>query len=452
METPDALIVKARSFFLNFFNKLANDLHTLTAAPVSCSLGDISILEGRAEIEPIFELDRSVAKIKEDGTHSGEAFIILDIANSIALTGLMMMMGDAIIKDQVKSRSYTEEIQEGFQEVANQMVGAMNDLVERKLKGGHLFLEQTTLVQYGEFPDFLEEEGLYLCATAELSVGSYPAEPAKWLLTQGMAQSLLQILFPGAEGAEGMEGIPGAEGAEGEVGPDGTIITPGKAKKAGPPGVDLSAYANVGVDPSAYDGKLPDLASYANLGTDEIAQLQSGPADLSAYEGGPMEEGEEGKRPRPSYNIDDGLPHPDAPGSVKAVMKEVPFSLKDEEKVIRAINAMRQDGYRFIGVDDKDGKLVRVITESDLRQIMGPFFGTKAMSARDKAICTVPLAKINKDQKLIRITTEGTINQASDLLQEFDLRALPVISKQGVLRGFITAVALLEYFRAKKQG
>lgn len=446
MDTPNELIVKARPFFLSFFNKLANDMHTLTAAPVSCSLGDIAILEGRPEVETIFEVDRSVAKIIEDGTHSGTIHILLDVANSIALTGLMMMMGESFIKEQVKSRTYTEEIQEGFQEVANQMVGAMNDVVERKLKGSHLFLDGTSLVQYGEFPSSIEEDGLYLSVSVDITVANYASEPAKWLLSQRLAENLLGVKFPGGEDDDGMEMGPDEE----SIGPDGQrILIPGKPRKKAPPsGVDLSGYANVGVDPSLYAGKLPDLSGYVGE-LDEDGLPKGGPVDLSAYAGGD-EEG--AKRARPSYNLDDGLPHPDAPGGVKVVTKEVPFSLKEEEKVIRAINAMRQDGYRFIGIDDKDGKLVRIITQSDLRQIMGPFFGTKAMSARDKAICVVPLSKINKDQKTIRITTDGTINQAAELVQEFDLRALPVVSKQGILRGFITATALLEYFRKKRQG
>ncbi|MBF0143521.1 MAG: CBS domain-containing protein, partial [Magnetococcales bacterium] len=153
----------------------------------------------------------------------------------------------------------------------------------------------------------------------------------------------------------------------------------------------------------------------------------------------------------PKFNEKDGLPDPDERGSVRAVMTEPPFSLKDEERVIRAINAMEKEGYRYIGVE-RNGKLLRMVTQSDLRQIMGPFYGTKAMSARDKAICTIPLGKINESQRLVQISVAGTINQAADLIGEYGLRALPVISSKGVLRGFVTVHGILAYFRQKRAG
>lgn len=448
METPNELIVKTRPFFLNYFNKLANDLHTLTAAQVSCSLGEILILDGRPELESLFETDLSMAFVNEDGTSSGYLFMLFDVATSIALTGLMMMMGESIIKEQVKSRQFSEEILEGFQEVANQVVGSMNELVERKVKGGgHLHLDETRALKYGDFPEKIIESDRFLKVSLQVQVSSFPPQTAYWVLSQGFAEALLGIAFPGEDEESAAAAAKLAGGG-----------VDAKGKKTGPGGVDLSAYASIGVDPSAFEKRL-DLGAYAGTGMDE----ESGLPDLDAYadagvdpDGAQRRAGADlskfgGERPKFAYSTEDGLPGPDEPNGVAVVMVETPFSLKEEEKVIKAINAMRRDGYRYIGVDDSQGRLVRVITQSDLRQLMGPFFGTKAMTTRDKAICTVPLNKINKDQKLIRIPTSGTINQAADLITEFELRALPVVSKAGVLRGFIPIHALLSYFRRKKQ-
>ena len=135
METPELIVKKSRPFFLNYFNNLANDLNTLTAAPVVCTLKEISLKRGEFDLMDLFEMDRSVAFVREDGHHSGDVHLIFDITTSIALTGLMMMMGEAVIQNQVKSREYNEGIQEGFQEVSNQVVGALNDLVEKKNAG-----------------------------------------------------------------------------------------------------------------------------------------------------------------------------------------------------------------------------------------------------------------------------------------------------------------------------
>ncbi|MBF0165173.1 MAG: CBS domain-containing protein, partial [Magnetococcales bacterium] len=146
----------------------------------------------------------------------------------------------------------------------------------------------------------------------------------------------------------------------------------------------------------------------------------------------------------------DSLPTPGDKGSVKSLITEFPFTLRDDERVIVAIMAMRQDGYRYIGID-KGGKLMRVVSYSDLRQIMGPFFGTKAMTQRDKALCSLPLGKINATQKTVTISLEGSIAEAADLIMEHRLHALPVVSHHGVLRGFVTLHGLLDYYRRKKQ-
>ncbi|MEO5332336.1 MAG: CBS domain-containing protein [Magnetococcus sp. YQC-5] len=146
----------------------------------------------------------------------------------------------------------------------------------------------------------------------------------------------------------------------------------------------------------------------------------------------------------------DALPMPDDPGSVVALMTESPFTLKEDERVIVAINAMRHDGYRYMGIE-RNGKLIRVVSQSDLRQIMGPFFGTKAMNARDKAICNIPIGKINEAQKPIVITLDASITAAANLMAEHRLHALPVVSGPGVLRGFVTIHAVLNYFRRKRQ-
>lgn len=433
LQLPDEIAVKARPFFLNYFSKLAKDLNTLTAAPVSCSLNDLSLLQDRSHLDGLFEADRSVAFVREDGQNTGDCHIIVDVETSIALTGLMMMMGDTVIREQVKAREYSEEIHEGFHEVANQVTGSMNELVERKLKGGHLFLDKVSHVQYGETPSSMRDGELYVDAAVSIQVSNFQAQVAHWVISQGLMEALLGIEFPSDEEMLGAEGAAALSAAGGGL---------RKGKKSGPMGVDLSGYANVGVDPSQFERGKIDLGAYAGEDDEEGG---GGPraADLSGYGGG-----EEGKER--TFSNADGLPLPNEPGGIRAVMTETPLTLKEEDKVLKAIHAMRVDGYKFIGVNNKDNKLVKMLTQSDLRQLMGPFFGTKAMSERDKAICTVPLEKVNREQQLIKISIDGTINQAADLLTEFEVRAIPVISKAGQLRGFVTVHSVLEYFRKKR--
>ncbi|MBF0187936.1 MAG: CBS domain-containing protein [Magnetococcales bacterium] len=458
METPDKLVSKTRPFFLNFFNRLANDMNALTASPVSVTLGDVTLMRGHDELEQVFEMDRSFAMVTEDGLNCGYGFIVFDVTTSIAMTGLMMMMGEGLIEEQVKNREYNDEIQEGFQEVVNQVVGAWNDLVEAKLEGSHLYLEldKTRHVDFAEIPDEIPEDTTFLCVRSEIQVSKQEPVDSYWVLNRSFAEKLLKVEFPGPEDADaGPGGGGGAEEDEGTVDLDGELDGGAEGDEEG----SLSeSSGGVGLQPELGEGG-------QILTEEEKAKLMPGGLDdaldgLVDEDGNPVSlDGDDdsddklsGEVPKHLYQKGDGLPLPDEPGSIAALISEQPFSLKEGEKVINAINAMRQDGFRFIGVDNQGGKLIRVLTQTDLRQLMGPFYGTKAMTTRDKAVLVLPLSKINEQQQLVHITLTGTINQAANLVQEFNLRALPVVSKQGVLRGFVTAHDLLNYFRRKKQG
>ncbi|MEO5377737.1 MAG: CBS domain-containing protein [Magnetococcus sp. DMHC-6] len=410
METPEKIIKTTRPFFLNFFNKLSGDLKTLTAASVVCTLGDIAIVRGQEETSYFFETDRSVAYAIEDGSQTGDIHIVFDLASSIALTGLMMMMGEAVIRDQVKTREFNEEIQEGFQEVANQVVGAMNALVERKQKGGHLFLDNCAYYPYGETPPTLKESTTYLAVSVDIQVSNFQSQTAVWLMSKGFAEALLGIEIEGSE-----------EEKQAQISKE----APASSKP------ELSSSKGGGAAASFSEDDFMD---------GEVEEENPAQAILNAPT----------SHKNVRWSTEDGLPSPDDEGSVKAVMVDPPFTLKEDEKVIKAINTMRQDGVQLFGIE-RAGKLVRVVSASDLRHLMGPFFGTKAMNARDKAICAVEIGKINADQRLIRIPITGTINQAADLITEFNLRSLPVISKGGVLRGFVPAHAVLTFFRKKRR-
>ena len=396
MEIPEQLVKKARPFFLSYFQKLANDLNTLIDAPVVCTLSDVRLLRGDDDLSTLFDMDRSVAYAREDGLDTGDVHLIFDVTTSIALAGLMMMMGMSVIQNKIKIREYNEEIQEGFREVSNQVVGALNDRLEVVMEdGGHLLLETTSHAGFGERPPSLDLEKTYVSACVEIKVADFEPAQAYWLLSKGLAEAVLGVHVPGS---------------------------PKEEAEAKP----ISGQAEGG-------------AAAEEEEEEEDAFQVDTEADITSVEGSDI-----------TYSTTDKLPSPDEPGGLKILMTETPFAMKEDEQIKRAIVAMLQDGYRCIGVEQK-GVLVRVVAQSDLRQVMGPFYGTNAVTARDKAVFSLPIGKLNEKQKMIKISQDGTINQAADLVGKHGLRALPVVSNKGVLRGFITVHAILDYFRKKKQ-
>ncbi len=134
--------------------------------------------------------------------------------------------------------------------------------------------------------------------------------------------------------------------------------------------------------------------------------------------------------------------------SLSQLMTDPASRANENSLVSSAIAQMEKEGVRQIGVV-RDGVLIRVISWGDLRQLMGPFYGTRAMSARDNAVLRIQLGKININQKLTSIPITGSPSQALDLVIEGDLKSLPVVDESGALRGFIPVRELLKLLRTR---
>jgi hypothetical protein len=194
VKVHDKVVEGSLPFFLDVFKRLAFDLNTLTAVPVSAELLGIELLSGEGDLNTLFEKDRCVTHIIEDGLNSGDLFLVVDVATSVALTGFMMMSGKEIIIQQVAQREYNDEIQEGFIEVSNQTVGFLNEFVEKMLPDeGHLFLENSDYYSNNNPPNSFDTTTHYLTAVVELTVDIFPPENLYLLLSKGVAETLLGI-------------------------------------------------------------------------------------------------------------------------------------------------------------------------------------------------------------------------------------------------------------------
>jgi len=189
MKITKKLHKKARATFYNLFEHMGKDLSTLTAAQIKITMTDITVGGGQENLEELYEKDRSCAFITEDSITKGKLHIVMDVAASISLTGLMMMMGEAVINNQVKTRYYNEEIAEGFQEVANQIVDCFTDYVEKE-GNYHLFLEGTDRFTF-ENPSPNIDDGQYLKVKTELQVHTFPSETMFILLDE----KLVDVFF-----------------------------------------------------------------------------------------------------------------------------------------------------------------------------------------------------------------------------------------------------------------
>ncbi|MEO5348237.1 MAG: hypothetical protein H7836_01115 [Magnetococcus sp. YQC-3] len=387
MDIPEQIAKKVRPFFLSFLQKLSDDLNTLIDAPVECALTSISLVRGTDDLDELFVSENSTAYALEDGLHSGNLHLVMDASVAIGLSGLMMMLPKAVVQKSVKTREYTEEIQEGFHEVSNQIMGSLNTRVEEKLEGGHLFLEGTEHTGASSIPSTLNPVFTYLSIGMDVTVSDFRVAPAVWLFSRGFANTLLKVEIPATPEELALEA--------------GGAVAEEPAPEPPPPAREPDDY-----------------------------EFDSAAGDLLARSTG------------------DDLPAPDEPGGLRVVMTLPPVSLHETEEVMQAVVAIFQEGHRYVGVE-RQGALFRVVSKSDLRRIMGAFYGSKAVTPKEKALFSLPVGKLNEKQTLVRIMARGTINEAADLLKTHSLYALPVVSGNGVLRGFIPVHSLVDYFRKK---
>jgi IMP dehydrogenase len=100
-----------------------------------------------------------------------------------------------------------------------------------------------------------------------------------------------------------------------------------------------------------------------------------------------------------------------------------PITLSVESTVRDADNIMREFRIGGIPVVDKDGILLGIITNRDLRF-------QKDMDA--------PVAKIMTKENLITASEGITLDQAEETLKNYKIEKLPIVNKKGVLTGLIT--------------
>ena len=100
-----------------------------------------------------------------------------------------------------------------------------------------------------------------------------------------------------------------------------------------------------------------------------------------------------------------------------------PITLQENALVADALAIMAEHKIGGIPVVDADGKLKGIITNRDLRFERNPLR---------------PVAEIMTRENLVTTSTKTTLDQASDILQEFKIEKLPVVDENYKLVGLIT--------------
>ncbi len=106
-----------------------------------------------------------------------------------------------------------------------------------------------------------------------------------------------------------------------------------------------------------------------------------------------------------------------------------PITLGEESTLKDAQNIMKENKIGGIPVINKNGKLVGIITNRDLRFQKNP---------------TRKVTEIMTVENLITAHEGIDLNKAEDILQEYKIEKLPIIDKNGILKGLITYKDILK--------
>ena len=106
-----------------------------------------------------------------------------------------------------------------------------------------------------------------------------------------------------------------------------------------------------------------------------------------------------------------------------------PITLGEDSTLKDAQNIMKENKIGGIPVINKNGKLVGIITNRDLRFQKNP---------------TRKVTEIMTVENLITAHEGIDLNKAEDILQEYKIEKLPIIDKNGILKGLITYKDILK--------
>ena len=92
----------------------------------------------------------------------------------------------------------------------------------------------------------------------------------------------------------------------------------------------------------------------------------------------------------------------------------------------------------------EDGKVVRVVTKNNIEIIRSIFFDAPGQEERISRLMCLPLAEVNRDQKLVLAKPQDSVKSIVQSLVKFNITSVPVVNEAGELAGMVTSNRVLE--------
>ena len=135
------------------------------------------------------------------------------------------------------------------------------------------------------------------------------------------------------------------------------------------------------------------------------------------------------------------------PVKVREFMTMHPVTVKPSDAIKEALDKIEKGKFRHLPVVDGDGKLVGIISDRDIRLIHpSPLFVRPEHAPAQLLMIKVRQAAVLNP---VVIGPEASLEEATKLILHWEVGALPVVNKEGVLVGIITYADLLREFLAR---
>jgi len=128
---------------------------------------------------------------------------------------------------------------------------------------------------------------------------------------------------------------------------------------------------------------------------------------------------------------------------VSELMTPNPITIAHDQTVGKAIEMMTRRDVRRLPVT-KDGKLVGIISDRDLRQMGGRASLKLPKSNEDAAYLKLPVEEA-MTLNVITIREKHTVEDAIRMMMKYKISGLPVVDGEGALVGMLSELDVLKY-------
>jgi len=131
--------------------------------------------------------------------------------------------------------------------------------------------------------------------------------------------------------------------------------------------------------------------------------------------------------------------------SVASIMYPEPFAVPPDDRLVMTAQRMAQRGVRHACVVDGEGAVIGIVSDRDVRRLLGDPRRTLDASGLPKGASEARVSAAMSRNPVV-VNQDETIQAALEALIKFRFGALPVVDDDGRMRGIVSYLDALQHF------